>query len=163
MSEIKKEETKQCRGRGRKLFWGVALIAGVLIGASFFAGYGRHRWYRGELTEEELLHRMSRGTAWALSRVDATEEQRAQIDAILAELAPDMRKLRNARRALMDQFIQAVEADKVSPDELVRIQTTGLSLAERAFRRSADVVVKVSAVLTPEQRKELTEAWGHRR
>ena len=47
----------------------------------------------------------------------------------------------------------------MSPDELARIQAAGLSLAERAFNRSIHVVLKVSDVLTPEQRKKMVETW----
>jgi hypothetical protein len=47
----------------------------------------------------------------------------------------------------------------VSPDNLTRLQTAGLSLAERALSRSADVVLNASEALVPEQRKELAVAW----
>ncbi|MFQ5961444.1 MAG: Spy/CpxP family protein refolding chaperone [Candidatus Methylomirabilales bacterium] len=161
MSEVKKEQGK--RFRGRLVLLSIGLIAGVLITSSLFAGYGRHRWHRRDLSEEELLRRMTRGTSWALSTVDATDEQRARINVILAELAPDMIRLQDERRLLVGQLIQAVEADQVSPDEVERVQAAGLRLAEQAFARTTDVVLQISEVLTPEQRKELVAAWRHRR
>jgi Spy/CpxP family protein refolding chaperone len=161
MSEGKKEQGK--RFRGRLVLLSIGLIAGVLITSSLFAGYGGHRWHHRDLSEEELLQRMTRGTSWALSTVDATDEQRARINAILAELAPDMIRLQGERRVLVGHLIQAVEADQVSPDALARLQTAGLGLAEHALTRSIDVVLKASEVLTPEQRKELAAAWRQRR
>lgn len=160
MSEGKKEQGT--RFIGRLALLSIGLIAGVLVTSSLFAGYGAHRWHHRDLSEEQLLQRMTRGTSWALGRVDATDEQRAQINAILAELAPDMIRLQGERRALVEEFVRAVEADQVSPDALARIQAAGRRIAEQAFARSIDVIIEVSEVLTPEQRKDLAAAWRQR-
>ena len=157
MSKINKEKTK--RFRGRALLAGATLIAGVLITSSLFAGYGRHRWHQGEFSQEELLQRMTKRAAWALRRVGATDEQEARINVILAKLAPELITLRKEHRALMDEFITAVQAGEVSAEELARLQAAGLHLAKRAFRRTTDVVLQVSEVLTPEQRQALIQEW----
>lgn len=161
MSEGKKEQGK--RFRGRLALLSIGLIAGVFITSSLFAGYGRHPWHRRNLSEEELLQRMTRGTSWALSTVDATDRQRMRINALLTKLAPELATLRKDREALMGDFITAVEADEVRSEELARLQAAGASLVKRAFERTTNVLFQLSEVLTPEQRKELVAAWRHRR
>jgi Spy/CpxP family protein refolding chaperone len=152
-------EDRVTRFRGRPLLLGVALVAGLLIVASSLAGHGRPRWHQNELSQAELLQNMTKRTAWALRRVDATDEQRARIDTILATLAPELVTLRKERHALMGEFLTIVEADEVGPEELARLHAAGLSLAERAFRRTTDIVLQVSEVLTPEQRQALVQEW----
>lgn len=152
-------QTHRERGRGRKLFWGALLIVGVLILTGALARGGRHHRRVAELPPEELFARMHQATDWALNTVDATDEQRTRIKAILDELAPDLVTFGSERQALRIRFTKAVQADQVSPDEVEEIRIASLNLAERAINRSLDLLLKVSEVFTPEQRKDLAHAW----
>ena len=109
------------------------------------------------------MTRIGRGVRWALRKVDATDAQRTQVNTILDDLAPDLFQLQSEHQALQTQIIQVLGADEINPDEVAEIQTASVSLSERAFSRSIDSLLQVSAVLSPVQRKELLGAWRGRR
>lgn len=155
----KTNKTHRERGRGRKLFWGALLIVGAVILTGAFARGGRHHRSVAELPAEELFARMHQATDWALNTVNATEEQRIRIKAILDELAPELVTFGSERQVLRSRFTKAVQADQVSPDEVEGIRIASLNLAERAINRSLAMLLEVSEILTPEQRKDLAHAW----
>ena len=94
-----------------------------------------------------------------MGEVEAGQEQRTKIVAIVEDLKPGVLTFYREREALRADFVRALEADPVDPAELNRIREAGLGPADRAFDQGLDVVVKVSEVLTPEQRGQLARAW----
>ena len=162
-------DRSRSRGHGRQLFWGAVLVGGALILSSVLAGRARsvgnspyssgHHWGRSsaDLSPEDLQEKTSNVVNVALRRIDASDEQRRKIKSILNEAAPDMLAFQRERQALVDRFIKAVEAERMSPDELASIRAVTVRLVERASDRSIDTVCKVAEVLTPEQRKKLVE------
>ena len=166
MSEVNGSEMKRTRGLGRRIFWGVALIAGALILSSpFLVRHNRHHrvWDQAASSPDQMREEIGNGVHWALWKVDATDAQRTQVNTILDDLAPDLFQLQSEHQALQTQIIQVLEADEINPDEVAEIQTASLSLSERVFSRSIDSLLQVSAVLSPVQRKELLGAWRERR
>ena len=171
MSEIEQSKTKRTRGRGRRIFWGVALVAGaLLLSSTFLASHSRHQWGRhhGGINQaasspEQMREKIGRGVHWALWKVDATDAQQDQVNAILDELAPELYRLQNEQQALRTQFIHALEANSINPNEIGGLRTASLNLAEQAFDQSIDALLKVLEVLTPKQRNELIETWRGRR
>ena len=94
-----------------------------------------------------------------MREVEAGEEQRTKIATIVEDLKPGVLTFYRERETLRTDFVGALEADPVDPAELNRIREAGLGLADRAFAQGLDAVVKVSEVLTPEQRRQLAQAW----
>jgi len=147
------------RGRGRRVFWGILLIGGTLLTVSLLTGCARsHR----HPPAEELQARIERGAEWALWKVEATDEQRTRVKGILQELTPDLVAYQRERELLVAQLATAIETGRNDPEEVARLRTAGLSLADRAIGRSIEVALRVSQVLTSEQRKELAESWKGR-
>jgi len=70
-----------------------------------------------------------------------------------------MARFQSARADLANQFNKAFEADQVSREELSRIQTAGLELAEQASSRMLESVIEASELLTPDQRKKAVNIW----
>lgn len=94
-----------------------------------------------------------------LSRLDATDEQKAQIEAAVAGLAPDLDRYRDEGAGLHEALREALTAGAIDPARVEAVRTDALDLADEASARMLGVVVKVAQVLTPEQREELAD-WG---
>ena len=147
------------RGRGRRAFWGLLLIGGAVLLLSYLTGCAGHSGHRGDHSPAAMLEKIDRGADWVLHKGDATQEQRARVHVVLDDLKPDLLKYHNEHRKLVGQFVHAIEAEPISQADLDQVRTAGLNLAEQAFNRSFDAMVKAAAVLTPEQRKELIASW----
>src|SRR4249920_2927197 len=113
------------RGRRRKFFGGLALggLLGALTATSFNVwsqaqggpdgGHGRGCWGHkrtSAMTPEERSARADFATQWVLSRVDATEEQKKRIQAIVQDAIKDLSQVREQhmkdRQAFMDALSQ---------------------------------------------------------
>lgn len=166
MNDAKGSNRKRCRRRGS--FWMAVLIAATVISGHLsgcgLQRWGWERWTRGhtELSREELRQRLDRWAGWVLGRVDATEDQRRQVDAILDDLAPELFALRNERLALREQLFQVLEEEEVSRQRLNRVESASLTLAERALTGGMGALRQVAVVFTAEQRRELVAAWRKR-
>lgn len=149
------------RGFGRRLVQGIALTMSAIL-LSGLAGCSRLHRQSSDLSAEELVSRVNRGATWLLWKVDATDEQEAKVKSVLMGLTPDVAELQARHKVLKMKFTTALAEDQINQDELARLRTAGLDLTDRVFNRSFDAMVQAAAVLTPEQRKKLVEAWKDR-
>jgi len=149
------------RGFGRRLVQGIALTMSAIL-LSGLVGCSRLHRQSSDLSAEELVSRVDRGATWLLWKVDATDEQEAKVKSVLKGLTPDVAELQARHKVLKMKFTTALAEDQINQDELARLRTAGLDLTDRAFNRSFDAMVQAAAVLTPEQRKKLVEAWKDR-
>ena len=98
-----------------------------------------------------------------LDAVNATPDQRAQVQQILQAAKADMAAQRDASRKLHQQS-QAVFAQPTvdaRAAEALRVQM--LAQHDQASKRTLQLMLDVSRVLTPEQRKTLSERMTQRR
>jgi Spy/CpxP family protein refolding chaperone len=95
--------------------------------------------------------------------VNATAEQRAQVKQILQAAQADMQAQREAGRKLREQgqalFAQPTVDARAA--EALRLQM--LAQHDQASKRKMQVMLDVSRVLTPEQRKTLADRMAKRR
>ena len=98
-----------------------------------------------------------------LDSVNATAEQRAQVKQILQAAQADMQAQREAGRKLREQgqalFAQPTVDARAA--EALRLQM--LAQHDQASKRKMQVMLEVSRVLTPEQRKTLADRMAKRR
>lgn len=98
-----------------------------------------------------------------LDSVNATAEQRAQVKQILQAAQADMQAQREAGRKLREQgqalFAQPTVDARAA--EALRLQM--LAQHDQASKRKMQVMLDVSRVLTPEQRKTLADRMAKRR
>jgi Spy/CpxP family protein refolding chaperone len=134
------------------------LIACVILAFGTVAGCARYHPHRAK-TPEEFRERFDKATQRALKKIDATEDQKARIKPIADDLGMALSGFREEHKAIRSRFVKAFEADKVDSEEVARIRADALALAERASRKLTESIVKASEVLTPEQRRKLTERW----
>jgi protein CpxP len=98
-----------------------------------------------------------------LDRVNATPEQRAQIKQILDKNAGEMRAQHEAGRALRDQAMALFAQPTVDANAVEALRQKQLAAHDAASRRVMTAMLEVSAVLTPEQRKQMAEQMTQRR
>ena len=145
----------------RRFVQGTALtVSAVLL--SGLAGCSRFHRHPSELSAEELVSRVDRGATWLLWKVDATDEQQAQIKQVLDKLTPEVADFQARHQALKTQFAKTVASEQINQDELGKLRAEGLDLTALAFSRSFDTMIQAATVLTPEQRRKLAEAWKDR-
>lgn len=142
----------------RRLFRQAVLIACAILAFGTVAGCARYHPHRAK-TPEEFRERFDKATQRALKKIDATEDQKARIKPIADDLGMALSGFREEHKAIRSRFVKALEAEKVDPEEVARIRADLLALAERASRKLTESIVKASEVLTPEQRRKLTERW----
>ena len=154
------------RHRGRP-FWGIALLIGAVVFASLFALGSRRRpwghadWFHAS-SVEDLRGHLEHVTRWSLRKTRANDDQQKRIQAIVADLAPELFQLQNERQALRDRFTTAVQAGQVNPQELEAIRADSIRLADRSSAQMLHSLLPALQVLKPEQRRELLEQWGSR-
>ena len=109
---------------------------------------------------ERAIARVQRVSAWALGSVDATDEQRERIDAILASTVSDLLPLRDEHLAHHSDLIAELARPQVDPAGLERVRGAELALVEKAADRLLDATVAIAEVLDTEQRQQLVERFA---
>jgi Spy/CpxP family protein refolding chaperone len=164
MAENRERETKRERGRGRKVFWIVIVVASLLtvvhysVGSMLHHHHGKH----AEQSPSDVKERMVKKAERALQEVNATPEQRARVNEIIDGLVPDIVGFQKERGELKIRIVKTLEREDVPSEDLEQARALSVRLAEKAINRSFEAIVAVSAVLTPDQRRELMKAWEPR-
>jgi Spy/CpxP family protein refolding chaperone len=152
---------------------GVLSLLGVGVGEVSAHGPGghgmgpRHRFERGAsrpsgpASPEQMAERLERGVEFALDKVDATDEQKERVTAIVTAAAEDLRALREEKKDRRDEMRAAIVALDRAKVEALRQEN--LTVTDRASRRFTDALLEAGAVLTAEQREELAELLDERR
>ena len=142
---------------------GIGLIAGMLIGTSMsvsahldFGGGGRHG---GVVTIEDMRERAGDKVAWLAGFLDASVEQRQQIQAtvnhLVEQLYPLMQQHRDSHQALFAELTKP-ELNRQAFEDLRKTELTHI---DTASSRLVDGVVSVAEILTPEQRQQLASRF----
>ena len=149
----------------RKKTIATTVVLGALVAALAIPTFARgrheasHGWGGGFGVHHGMrLERM-------FQHLDLSSEQREQVFAVLDEARPGMRRLRFAladqRRAL--QQLDPTQADY--PVKLHELATEVSKLSGQMVMTFGETYAKVAALLTPEQREQLQQAFEkpHRR
>lgn len=158
------------RGGFARKALGFFLIVGAAVGiplavaqASGHGGFGGHCGGAKAVTSaEELRTHMDKPAGWILGKVNATDEQTAQIDAVLDRLAPELFALKAEHEEIRQDFHAALTAPQINGAEIEEIRKDGLTLADEASKVVIGGIVDVANVLDAEQRGELgkmAERW----
>ena len=170
------------RGTGRRVRGWVAALALIGLGAvggaltTIVADADAHQGWRqwmggsrhhghGRMTDAaQAIERLQHASAWALGRVDATDEQRERVDAIVASAVQDIFPLRAEHHAHRRDLLAELARPRLDRGALDRIRSAELALAEKATVRLLDATIEIAEVLDTEQRLQLVERFlSHRR
>jgi periplasmic protein CpxP/Spy len=97
-----------------------------------------------------------------LERVNATPEQRTQITQILDANANEMRAQHEAGRALRDEALTLFAQPTVDAKALEALRQKQLAQHDKASQRMTGVMLSISSVLTPDQRRQMAESLKQR-
>ena len=164
---IEPTPTPAAENRRRRRRWVAAVIVALpLLAVAVFAGtravaspWGHHHWGDRDPTLEEAQEHVNRWTDHVLDRLDATDEQRAEIRLIVDEALPEMLALRTEGRALKREGREMLLVEPIDRAGLEQVRVEGIQLADRASARGLQVFIDITEVLTPEQRKEVADHW----
>jgi periplasmic protein CpxP/Spy len=114
-------------------------------------GYGSH----GGGMFDGMLTRM-------LDRVNATPEQRTQIQQVMQTQANQMRAQREAGRALRQQSMVLFAQPTVDAAAVEALRQQQLAMHDAASKRMTTAMLEISRILTPEQRKQMADYMAQR-
>ncbi|HET9904671.1 MAG TPA: Spy/CpxP family protein refolding chaperone [Xanthobacteraceae bacterium] len=159
------------RGRGRAAFFLLALtlvagLTGALVTHAFSEGMGPipAHWRHGGFMERsfdparaaERLDRMVRHLA---VEVDASAEQQEKLRAVaraaVKELLPMRDKMREARERARELLTQTT----IDRAAIEKLRADHLALIDNVSRRVVQAVADAAEILTPEQRRKLSERF----
>ena len=99
-----------------------------------------------------------------LDEVDATDNQRNQIHAIVMAAVADLQEVRNLKREIRHDLIAAFSNETVDRNELELLRQRKMETVDRMSQRALTALADAAEVLTPAQRQELVTEWkSHRR
>ena len=170
------QQTAQPRSRRRFLtgvvtggFLGSLLVGGLNLyshaqpgpGWWFRAGHGPGgAWRQGAYDPDMVRARIEFATDWILSRIDASDEQRQQVKAIVQATVQDLAPMREQHHQNHQTMLQALTQPTIDPAALEDIRHAELQLAEEVSKRLVTSLADIAEVLTPEQRTRLAEFMG---
>lgn len=139
----------------------VGWVVGLAAVGTLVAACGRGHWRsHADLSDAELKEHIGDGVEHVLGKVDATDQQVANVTDILGAALPDVRAMREERKALMQEFQIALRKERIDPAELEALRQKALALVDRASARGVKAVADVAGQLDANQRAELIAKWN---
>jgi|SRR5271165_3480390 len=150
--------------------WGRRILFGVLLftlGA--FAGFGAgavrgpamfwHGMHHMTSDPQAVADHVERRIDHVLSHVDANADQKTKVEATAKSAVLDLAKLGIDPKETHEKFLTLLRADKIDPDALEALRAAQLAKWDAASKRIVQAVAEAAPVLTPAQRRELTDPW----
>jgi periplasmic protein CpxP/Spy len=133
----------------KKILIGLGALALVIAaGAAWAHGPGRHF-----MMKQMITHRV----AEAEDLVEATPEQRTQIDASVNKIIGILESQRQDRQNTHQQLVQLLTGDKLTTDDINAIAKQHADRIQAVVSQIAPEIVNVHDVLTPAQRQKLAD------
>jgi Spy/CpxP family protein refolding chaperone len=152
---------------GRGALMGAVLLALSLAGSvlglpgAADAGglFGRH--HRHDFASPaELRDHAEFAVAFALDRVDASDEQQARVSSVVGELVNAIVPLGERHAQNREAWRTELARPEIDRAAIEALRRSELELADAASARLAAALADVAEILTPEQRAELI-AWAN--
>ena len=160
------EQGQSPSGARRRFLTGLVtggLVASLLAGGAVMYAHAHSRpggWFGarpGPRDPGKAGERAALATDWILRGIDASEQQRQQVQAIVQAAVKDLWPLRDQHRRNLGALREALVQPTVDRGTLEEIRLAELGLAEAASSRLVEAIAEAAEVLTPEQRAKLGE------
>ena len=168
MSTLKEKiQRHREKGRGRRAFWGVAIVGVTLAILVVAPGFGRRHDRTGhgrghdQHSMADFQAFLQESPEW-LERSGLGREQLQEVGEILAAHEETFKQLRAESDAVRQQLMEALSAAPIDASALDELRQETQRLASEAIDQTFHVVTEVAGTLTAEQRAELAEHWGNR-
>ncbi len=120
-------------------------------------GHGGHHKGFSDISDAELKTRIERMVKHAAIEIDATQEQQEKITALVTAVATDLKPVHDQMRATGKEIRDLLLADTIDRTALEELRAERLAEAERISKNLVSALADVAEVLSPEQRKVLSE------
>jgi len=153
-------------GHKKRQRWILMSIAGALvivIAGTAVSTAGCSKWHGDG---DKFDRRVERKVEHMLDEIDATDDQREKVHAIVKAAVADLQEARDLKREMRQDLIAAFSNETVDREALEALRQNKLATADRASQRLLAALADAAEVLTPEQRRELAEeltsrGWRH--
>jgi Spy/CpxP family protein refolding chaperone len=129
------------------------LVAIVGSALAFAHSGGGHHGEMGNRSPEHHLEHMQA----LLTKVGASDAQKAQIEAILKPALNDMKATHEAHFAAFKQFHEAISAPSIDRARLESIRAEQVKSLDEASKRLVTAISDAAEVLSPDQRAALAQ------
>ena len=160
------------RGRGWLFITTVALAAAftgaLTTRAVTQGGFGPGYWHgpgfmRAPLTPAEVEDRADRGIRHVAVELDATNEQQEKLRAIAKAAVKDLLPLREKAQAARQRAAALLTQPTVDRGAIEAFRAEQMALADAASKRFSQAITEAAEVLTPDQRRKVSERLEQRR
>jgi protein CpxP len=159
-------QTTQSTPRKRRIVVGSIISAVVVLAAgsalALAHGMGGGGWHHGAMDAEEMTEHLQVHVQHVLAEVDATPEQKAQVNDIVAAATKDLEALHEQHGGIHQQLHEIFTAPTIDRAKLEAVRTEHMQALDVASKRCATAMADAAEVLTPEQRKTLGEKMAQR-
>ena len=155
MEKKKNQQLTDCKGRGRLYFSLVVIVIAALILFKVVSSTASHDGKSEKHFSETSINQMLLYTGWIFKEKDLTGPQREILKTILNDSAPKFQALKKRHEVLKRRFLNALGQEQVNTDELASIRRAYNQLADQTLGQLVDDIVKITEVLTYDQRKDL--------
>ncbi len=169
--EDRNRENSSPRSPRRRFLAKAAAVVGALtifLGGAFLTMAGPAEARRWMQRHEPCSHEHGRAadharwiTDRALDRIDATEEQRERIVAIVDATVAGVERAHEAHEDLRDALVEQLTADSVDRSALEKLRTEKLAGLDGTSERVVVALADIADLLTPEQRMKLAKTVSH--
>jgi protein CpxP len=160
------EQSQPPSGARRQFLTG--LVAGGLLGSLLAGGASMYvqahpspgSWFggrHGPLDPAKAGERAGIAADWVLHRIDASAEQRQQVQAIVQGAVKDLLPMKEQHRRHRQALRDALTQPTINRATLEEIRGAELQLADSASNRLVEAIADAAEVLTSEQRARLAE------
>ena len=147
------------------------LIGGIAAGIgmkAFANGGGCGGWHRtgfmaGPIDPARVDEHIDRMLKHLYVEIDATEEQKQRLAPIVKQAAKEVLPLRDKARDARKRAVGLFTQDSIDRGAIESLRAEQLQLAEQASLRITQALADVAEVLTPAQRRQLSQRFEHRR
>lgn len=144
-----------------------ALFAGGVAIAAAPAAHARGFWGGDSLDPVELNRRIEYGVGRALTKIEATDEQKKKVTAIVQSASADLKGLREKHMEGRKAMREAMEGATIDKARLEKVRGEQVQLADAASKRFVQAMTDAGEVLSADQRqkffKQMEERRGMRR
>jgi periplasmic protein CpxP/Spy len=142
---------------------GAAVAVGIGVSAQ---GAGMGAWHHGSMMDgthsaADVSAHVDHMLKHFYVEIDATDAQKAQIDPLVKQAVNDLLPLHTQIHAAHEHAMQALTQTAVDRPSLEAARLEHLQLADQASKRLVQLLADVGDILTPTQRKALTDHLQH--
>lgn len=128
------------------------LIVGSAVGFASAQVAGGRSWGPGRGGDEAM---MKKRADHVLLSLDATPQQRAEIETILTKASSDLGGVRSSFLSTRGEFADLLTAGQIDRDAAERLRAERIATADTASKRMLTAALDAANVLTPDQRAKL--------